>query len=35
MDVEKVRGAVSEDMLKNDIAMKKALALITDSAVEA
>lgn len=35
MDIEQVRGAVSEDMLKNDIAMKKALALITDSAVEA
>ncbi|WP_314450685.1 trigger factor [uncultured Granulicatella sp.] len=35
MDEGAVRAAVSVEMLKNDISMKKALALITDSAVEA
>ncbi len=33
MDEGAVRAAVSVEMLKNDISMKKALALITDSAV--
>lgn len=35
MDLERVRGLVSEDMVTNDIQMKKAMALITDSVVEA
>ena len=35
MEEGAVRAAVSVEMLKNDISMKKALALITDSAVEA
>ncbi|HJB24515.1 MAG TPA: trigger factor [Candidatus Jeotgalibaca pullicola] len=35
MDVERVRGLISNDMLTNDIRMKKAMALISDSAVEA
>lgn len=35
MLVDQVRAAVSDEMLKNDIAMKKAMALITESAVEA
>ncbi|MGP6140089.1 MULTISPECIES: trigger factor [unclassified Jeotgalibaca] len=35
MDVERVRGLVSQEMVTNDIQMKKAMALITDSAVEA
>lgn len=35
MDVERVRGLISNDMLTNDIQMKKAMALISDSAVEA
>ena len=35
MEEGAVRSAVSVEMLKNDISMKKALALITDSAVEA
>ena len=35
MEEDAVRGAVSVDMLKNDISMKKALAVITDSAKEA
>lgn len=35
MDVERVRGLVSEDMITNDIQMKKAMALITDTAIEA
>lgn len=34
MDKDRVRGLVSEDMLTNDIKMKKAMSLITDSAVE-
>ena len=35
MEEDAVRAAVSVDMLKNDISMKKALAVITDSAKEA
>ncbi len=35
MDVERVRGLVSEDMVTNDIKMKKAMALVTDTVVEA
>ena len=35
MEEDAVRAAVSVDMLKNDIAMKKALAVITESAKEA
>lgn len=35
MDAERVRGLVSNDMLTNDIKMKKAMAIVTDSAVEA
>lgn len=35
MDVERVRSLVSNEMLTNDIQMKKAMALITDTAVEA
>ena len=35
MEEGAVRAAVSVEMLKNDISMKKALALITESAVEA
>ena len=33
MEEDAVRAAVSVDMLKNDISMKKALAVITDSAL--
>ena len=35
MEEDAVRAAVSVDMLKNDISMKKALAVITESAKEA
>lgn len=35
MDVERVRGLVSEDMVTNDIKMKKAMELVTDTVVEA
>ena len=35
MEEDAVRAAVSVDMLKNDIAMKKALAVITESSKEA
>ena len=31
MEVEQVRNLLSEEMLKHDIAMKKAVAAITDS----
>lgn len=34
MDKQQVRSLVSDDMLTNDIKMKKAMSLITDSAVE-
>lgn len=34
MDKDRVRSLVSDDMLTNDIKMKKAMSLITDSAVE-
>ena len=35
MDADRVRGLVSPDMLTNDIQMKKAMSIITDSAIEA
>lgn len=35
MEEAAVRSAVSTDMLRNDISMKKALSLISDSAIEA
>lgn len=35
MDETRVRGLVNDEMLKNDIQMKKAMSTITDSAVEA
>ena len=35
MTVEEVKNVVTEDMLKNDIALKKAMALITDTVEEA
>ena len=35
MSVEEVKNVVTEDMLKNDIALKKAMALITDTVEEA
>ncbi|PTQ84720.1 trigger factor [Trichococcus patagoniensis] len=34
MDADRVRGLVSPDMLTNDIQMKKAMSIITDSAIE-
>ena len=34
MDADRVRGLVSSDMLTNDIQMKKAMSIITDSAIE-
>lgn len=34
MELDRVRGLVSDDMLQNDIKMKKAMAIITDSAIE-
>ncbi|OYQ67912.1 trigger factor [Aerococcus sp. 1KP-2016] len=34
MTVEEVKNVVTEDMLKNDIALKKAMDLITETAVE-
>lgn len=35
MDETRVRGLVNDEMLKNDIQMKKAMSVITDSAIEA
>ncbi|APZ48850.1 trigger factor [Jeotgalibaca sp. PTS2502] len=35
MDVKRVRSLINDDMLTNDIQMKKAMTLITDSSVEA
>ncbi len=35
MDETRVRGLVNDEMLKNDIQMKKAMSTITDSAIEA
>lgn len=35
MEAEQVSKVVTEDMLKHDISLKKAMAIITDSAVEA
>jgi len=35
MDEVRVRGLVKDDMLTNDIQMKKAMSVITDSAIEA
>ena len=35
MDETRVRGLVNDEMLKNDIQMKKAMSIITDSAIEA
>ena len=34
MDVERVRSLVSEEMLTSDIQMKKAMEIVTDSAIE-
>ena len=34
MEEDKVRGALTDEMLKHDIAIKKAIDIVTDSAVE-